>query len=129
MPWIVGYAAGTQNAEQAHETIEALPAYEPLPEPGAHESDVDLVIGQVFAQGGQPARARPYLERAAHSCLLLENPYATLYAKRRLGDLLLATGEPARGRVELETLLSYWGEARPGSIFADAAREALRDEP
>jgi serine/threonine-protein kinase len=129
LPWVLGYAAGTTSVAEARTAIAALPRFEPLPAPGAHEGDIDLVIGQVFALDGQPARALPYLERAAQACLLLENPFATLYALHRFGTMLARAGESGRARRAYETVLRYWGNAQPHSRRVALVRDALRALP
>jgi serine/threonine protein kinase len=124
-PWVVGYAATARTPEMARKALAVLPAYEPLPAPGQRDSDIDVVIGQVFALGGDSQRAQPYLEHATRSCFLFEYPIATLYAKSLLGQLLIERGELDRGSRELEIVLHYWGNARPYSRDAAEAGRAL----
>ncbi len=122
--WVLGYATSLSEAEDAREAMRVLPQYEPLPPPGLTGTggDTDIVIGALFSLAGERARARPYLESAARSCLGLENPYARHFALRHLGQLEEADGNVTAARKRYEALLEEW----PAGRTADLVRERLR---
>ncbi len=128
-PWIIGYAVPAQNKERAMEALAAMSKYEPIPPPTTRLGDVQLVIGRVFAYGGEPEKALPYFEGAVHSCLILENPFAALYGYVSYARVLVELGRSDEAPRWLERVLSYWGKARPASRYADKARAALAALP
>jgi tetratricopeptide (TPR) repeat protein len=124
MPWVVGYAAGATSADNAKLAYKMLPRYEPLPGPG-REDDIDIVIGAVLRQNGEPARALPYLQRASRSCLILENPYAVARGTKELGQALEDVGDIPAARAAYERVLEIWPHSKPRSLAVVYAEKRL----
>jgi eukaryotic-like serine/threonine-protein kinase len=123
--WVVGYAAGARTKEEGEEALEALPRYEPLPPASTRGTDVDLVIGVVYALAGQPAVALPRFETVARSCYRLENPFAWVFGVQWKGQALAALGEKAQAAEAFSQVQKVWGEARPRSVTAEKVAQQL----
>ena len=125
LPWILGYAAGTRTEAHANEALEVLPKFGEAPRPGSRGTDVDLVVGLVHNFAGHPAEARPYLETAGNSCLVLENPLAHFYARLALGKARLALGDREGARALFAEIVRRWGASDPPSRKVKEARALL----
>ena len=123
--WVVGYAAGARSKEDGVEAMRELPRYQPLPPPGARGTDIDLVIGVVYALADQPALALPRVETVAKSCYRLENPFAWVYGMHWKGQVLEALGKKAEAAEAFGAVTKTWGGARPKSVMAERAQKHL----
>ena len=66
-----------------------------------------------------------YLRRAVAACADFESPLAHTRAALELGLALEATGE--KGACDAyKRVLSRWGDAKPGSVTAEKARERAK---
>jgi serine/threonine-protein kinase len=79
-------------------------------------------VGVAFAQAGQTDRALPYLERAVRTCDLLTHSFEQMRARLALGQAREQKGDRAAACAAYASVIERWGQARPRSITAEAAR-------
>ncbi|MFO0552880.1 MAG: serine/threonine-protein kinase [Polyangiaceae bacterium] len=123
--WLFGYGLQVTTERAARDAVFAMPLYEPLPEPGAYNMVMDLVLGRVLVQAGQLERGTAYLRKAAASCSALDQPFVSIRAKRELAAVLEKQGDLRGARDALTSIVGQWGGAKPSSRTARDAKETL----
>jgi hypothetical protein len=131
----LAWVAGNSFVETPDEARRALAELERVPSLSAAEGLRALqpqraaLIGGVYAHAGEPARAVPYLRRAAGTCYPLNGVAVVMQAKLLLADTLAATGGLDEARLLYTSIVDRWGTATPRSVTAEKARAALRSLP
>lgn len=129
--WIEGWAATVQTPQDATEALAAL-ARDPrlaLPRGGEDmwlDDEADALAGRTLLLAGKPAEAIPLLRRAVGDCFLQVWPYLQTHALLDLGRALERTGDAAGACDAYARVVTRWGNAKPRSVTADAAREGTR---
>jgi serine/threonine-protein kinase len=75
---------------------------------------------------GQRDRAIALLRDALSRCDQLTWPILAQRARLLLGQLLAESGDAAGAKEQYQAILRTWGDARPRSVTAEAARQGLR---
>ena len=83
-------------------------------------SNLFISVAELYVDAGAPAKARERLEQ------ILRVYPASAYAKLVLAEALLAEGDAARAKTELEAAVSIWSEADPSFVHLVEAQELLR---
>jgi serine/threonine-protein kinase len=125
--WIRAYAAAALTAADAREALDALPAFEPLPDSGQRSPDFDGPIGHAYLLADRPREALAYFERAARSCAPLIAPIEQTIAMYELGVAREKLGD-ARGACDAyREVEKRWGASARSvtAAKAKAARGAL----
>jgi serine/threonine-protein kinase len=78
--------------------------------------------GIALGLAGQAEQALPYLEKAVRSCDLLSHPFDHLRARLVLGQVREQKGDIPGACAAYQDVIARWGNARPRSVTADAAR-------
>ena len=123
--WFPGYALPADTPEDASAALAALDAYEPLP---AKEffSVPEALAGRVYLLASKATDAIPRLERGVASCTALDEPILHTRALLDLGRAREATGDKVGACDEYKAVVARWGEAKPRSVTAEAARARLK---
>jgi len=119
--WLMAYADAVVTDADGIEAIEALPRYLPHVNRLDREADMDTSIGHAYLRAGRLDEARPFLERATHTCYTLDLPLSQTIAHLYLGELMERTGDRAGACAAYAVVLSRWGNARE-SRSAESAR-------
>jgi tetratricopeptide (TPR) repeat protein len=121
---IGAYLAPARTRADAEEALSRLSSLVP---PTAEWYEIsDYLLGNVYALGGRPADARPYLERAVRSCSAFEFSWETTHARYLLGRTLEDTGDRAGACAAYASVVTRWGKAKPRSITAQQAARRSR---
>ena len=124
--WQQAWAGTAQTKELAQEAVAAL-AHFPAPlAPDVSTPTNAASVGHVFAKAGDLERAVPYLKRAVAGCYPMNGFTYLMRARLELGDALVALGHPDEARPHYQAIIDRWGDAKPRSVTADAARAALK---
>jgi hypothetical protein len=101
----------------------------------ARANEIPLVLRQVgttLARGGRPDLAVPWLREGLKGCVqIVELEFAPsqalsrFHAELELGKAPEAQGDKAGAREQYQSILRYWGDAKPRSVTADEARRRL----
>jgi tetratricopeptide (TPR) repeat protein len=75
---------------------------------------------------GDIPKAVALYRRALSTCDRLLWPTRAQRARLQLGQLLEQTGQTAEAKAQYQAILATWGNVRPRSITAEAARQRLR---
>jgi tetratricopeptide (TPR) repeat protein len=121
LAWFWYYGQPAATPADAREALDALPRYSPLP---ADAADVygERVMGHVLLLAGRVDEAIPHLRRAVSGCLdPLYIPSHQL-AAGMLGEALESRGDVPGACAAYDEVLAHWGNAKPRSVTADAAR-------
>jgi serine/threonine-protein kinase len=123
--WLFGYAATAETPEQARAALDALPEFGALPR---HVPDVlgAAWLGRVHLLAGNLEEAVTWLKKAVLACFAFDAPFDHTRAARDLGEALERRGDVAGACAAYGRVLSRWGEARPKSRSAEAARLRVR---
>jgi serine/threonine-protein kinase len=123
--WAHAFAATVDTPEEAQAALAALPGYEPLP--AYHPRTLaEAALGHTFLLGGHPDDALRWLERAAKTCRVLEQPVEHTRAHLWLGMAREATGNKEGACAAYRVVRDRWGKARPLSVTAEKAAVRLR---
>ncbi len=123
--WASAYGGLLETAEQAKAALAAMPARQtPALRAGANPW-MDLRIGKCQALAGKSRQAIVPLRRLARSCDVLAHPMLVVQAHYFLGLALEQTANLEGARKAYETVMKYWGKARPRSLTAEKARARL----
>jgi hypothetical protein len=119
--WVVLYAGTAMSAADARTALDALPSYSPLPAFG-HDVFKNRAMGNTLFLAGRLDEALPYLRRAVTACYSNDFVFSHHRAAETLGEALEATGDAASACAAYANVLLTWGNAKPRSKTADAAR-------
>jgi eukaryotic-like serine/threonine-protein kinase len=118
--WIASYAAPAASAGEAQQALAALPDGAIV---GAETTWLsEAQVGHAYLLAGRVDDAIPFLQRAASSCLALEDVFVHTRALLDLGTALEKKGDKAGACVSYKRVVDRWGRAKPKSSTADAAR-------
>ncbi len=121
--WLDDYAIPARDRRDAEQALASLShlAHREMPAIGSLMGDA--AIGTVFALAKRPNDALPYLKRAAAACTIYYGPRSHVRAILMLGDSLEATNDAQGACRAYAQVLALWGDAKPRSVTAEAARE------
>ena len=129
--WFHAWTAGATTPELANAALDARPRYEPLP-PHAFETIAPASVGHVYLLAGRTDEAIAALREATTLVSGFAFPVEQTRAFLDLGQALERASDPKAACVAYGHVVSRWGEAKPRSVTADAARSrivALRCPP
>jgi serine/threonine-protein kinase len=123
--WLDVYAVGAGVAHSADEAREALAAQPQGVRLPSLEGDIISAgyLGQTYLLAGRLDDAIPMLRRAVASCPYPDGAiWFRLWAAEPLGEALEQKGDKDGACAAYAEVLSRWGNAKPRSVTADAAR-------
>ncbi len=130
--WGPAYAEPAETADEARAALVELARFATLPPPPRDLTLADAASGKVLFLAGRIDESVPYLRRAVATCLAFDEPVAHTRAAAYLGRALEALGDKEGACAAYAVVLSRWGNAKPRSTTASAARarsQALRCRP
>ena len=86
--WLIAFADAVVTDSDAADALEALPRYLPLVDPTDRDADIDTSIGHAYLRAGRLDEARPFLQRAIHTCYTLDLPLSQTVANLYMGELM-----------------------------------------
>jgi serine/threonine-protein kinase len=89
-------------------------------------NEADALAGHTLVLAGKTAEALPLLRRSAGNCFAFDWPYLHVRSQLELGRVLAQTGDTPGACDAYAQVVARWGNAKPKSVTADAAREAAR---
>jgi serine/threonine protein kinase/tetratricopeptide (TPR) repeat protein len=125
-PWIVWldlWATGVRTPADAREALAALPDGTA---PGFFRGTDLEPVGRTLLLGGRLEDAITWLEKSAHACNVLKDPFFSTRAHLWLGEAREQKGDKAAACAEYAVVLDRWGHAKPRSVTADEARAHRR---
>ena len=121
--WLEGQARLAETEEDARRALEVMP-------PATHTERNRLLsagdVGKVYFLAGDLAHAQPLLEAAAASCLAMWYPRLHTRVHHWLGRVYEERGKTEKACAAYGVVLKRWGDEKPSSLTADAAREHAR---
>jgi serine/threonine-protein kinase len=121
--WFAYYGGNAHTSAEAHEALDALPRYTPLP-PYKGDLGAEEVMGRVLLLAGRVDEAIPHLRSAASVCygpdLMLP---IHMHASEELGEALASQGDKDGACAAFAEVLTHLGHAKPRAVTADKARE------
>ncbi len=130
MMWTYAYALPALTAAEAKAAIEALPENAPRAVPSfggwgfsGRVGSPDASAGHVYLLAGQLDDAIVHLRRAADACDVYDSTLDHVRASLDLGRALEEKGDRDGACAAYRSVLARWGQAKPRSVTADAARE------
>jgi serine/threonine-protein kinase len=124
--WLGAYAWPASTPAEAKAALEAVPRFEPLPATWDDITGEEFFVGNVYQLAGHTDEALPHLVRATHACDLLVNTFEHLHASFLLGQALESKHDIPGACKAYGVVLSHWGNAKPRSRTADAARARVK---
>jgi serine/threonine-protein kinase len=124
--WIQAFATYADAPEEATSAIVLLPSYGPIPA-YRPKTATNADIGHTMLLAGDAAGAVPYLRKATRSCTPLDFPIPYVRSRLWLGDALAKTGDTKGACDALAWVVAHWGDAKPRSVTATAARAKIRE--
>jgi len=129
--WIEAWAATVQTPADAAEALAALSRDPRLALPRGGEdmwlsSEADALAGHTLLLAGKTADALPLLRRSASNCFAFDWPYLHVRSQLELGRTLEQTGDTPGACDAYAQVVARWGNAKPRSVTAEAARDAAR---
>ena len=123
--WVAAYGAAVETHDDAvaAEAARASAGFVPV---GQRTAWTDYARANVLYLLSRASEALPYVTRAARMCSALDEPFLHVRAELLLGRTLEAAGEKQGACGAYAEVLKHWGEAKPKSVTADAARERSR---
>ena len=115
-------------AAEAHDALEALPRFSPLPSYSAYSWE-EGVLGKVYWLAGDTDRALPFLRAEAAACGISNGITALADAIRDhllLGQALEAKGDKSGACDAYGVILDRWKNAKPRSVTLEKAKERAK---
>jgi serine/threonine-protein kinase len=100
--------------------VDALSRFEPLPRRWPFFAE--FAVGRAYFLAGRIDESIPHLARASAACNALAKPFEHVQANLLLGQALESTRDVPGACKAYRAVLSRWGNAKPRSRTADAAR-------
>ena len=124
--WVYANAAVVETPEEAKEALAALEPASPLP-PFIPYGFIPLAaVGRTMWLAGRENEGIDALTHAAHACAAGVHPIPWMHAHAWLAEALAKRGDLEGACRENDVVLARWGNARPASVTADAARARSR---
>jgi serine/threonine-protein kinase len=123
--WLHGYAALVEAPEDAREALAALPPGEPIP-PFRPLTVAERSVGLTFLLAGRTNEAIEWLEQAVKVCRAFDFPIEHTQAHAALGQAREAKGDKEGACAAYKGLLDRWGNAKPRSVTAEAAKKRVK---
>ena len=124
--WVYGYAGVVDTRDEAVSAVAELPRYSPIP-PFVPNGWLPLAtVGRTLWLAGHEDEGIAYLTHAAHSCNAGVHPIPWIRAHGWLAEALAKRGDTDGACRENDVVLQRWGDAKPRSVTADAARARAR---
>jgi serine/threonine-protein kinase len=128
--WVAVYVYDDPSPTMARDAVSKMPS---APELEALRAELSkrgdsanlAAAGITLARAGHADLAIPWLQQGVKPCLRYQILFIRMHAELELGKALAAAGDNAGAREAFETILRYWGEAKPRSVTADEARRRL----
>jgi eukaryotic-like serine/threonine-protein kinase len=117
--WAYGTAMFVRSEADAREAMRTAPPTRVIPYDAVQ---VELLIGRTALLAGDTKAAISHLERAAHRCDALYNPFQHVRAWLWLGKAREAARDEPGACAGYEAVLTRWGKANARSVSADEAR-------
>jgi serine/threonine-protein kinase len=124
--WVHAYATYATTPSDATEAIAAREPFGAIP-PYRPKTATNADIGRTLLLAGDAAAATPYLKRATRSCLPLDLPFPFVRSQLGLGEALAKSGDTSGACAAWGALIARWGDAKPRSTTASAARARSKE--
>jgi eukaryotic-like serine/threonine-protein kinase len=124
--WISAYMHTTFTPADLADAEKALPAYAPLPAPGAQSPEIDGMIGLFHSAAKRFDEAEPYIRVTTDSCNAFGMPHGYVYSHLELGRVLEAKGDKQGAIAAYRVVLDRWAAAKPKSLTVEQARARLQ---
>jgi serine/threonine-protein kinase len=121
--WLYSWAGSVETPAQAQEALAALPQSPPLPSLTLNWNAAGD-LGKVYSLAGDADRAIPLLRQAVNACrpFIMSSEHDHLLNRLLLGRAFEQKGDTAGACEQYAAILERWGNAKPKSVTADAAR-------
>jgi eukaryotic-like serine/threonine-protein kinase len=124
--WWYMHGESVQTRAQATEAVAAIRDFSPLPVDARREPGFDLALGRAYARAEKYIEAKRELEKLVSGCRSFDHPLEDMHARYELATALQALGETGRAKQLYEEIVTAWGNAKPRSVTAEAAKTRLR---
>jgi tetratricopeptide (TPR) repeat protein len=124
--WAVAYAAPAVTRDDAMEALDHLPPQGARLNVYERREGIGLPIARVYALAGRDDEALSYAAATARVCAPLSAPVEHVQASLLEGEIAARLGKREEACAAYARVLAAWGNAKPQSISARAAREGTR---
>ncbi len=124
--WVMLYAGFSENQDEAKEALDKLPDFLPLPPDARRTATFNADVGKVDALAGKYDEAIPSLRAVTGACIALGEPQLQTRAFYFLGLALEGKGDLEGARKAYQVVVDRWGNAKPRSTTAEAAKARLK---
>jgi serine/threonine-protein kinase len=125
--WLRADVCGVSTRDEARQVIRRNPSPNEV-ERARLTAEIPIAeqLGRLFWIAGDLDRAIPLLASAAHSCFGYSHVLEQMHAHHELALALAERGDVEGACASEQVVVERWGNARPRSVTANAARDHMR---
>ncbi len=128
--WAQLYAGFAETLDEAKDALDKQNApasdFLPLPPESRRPSQFDAELGKTYALAGKNDDALPPLRRVTKACIALGQPILQTRSFYFLGMALEGKGDIDGAKKAYQVVVDRWGNAKPRSVTAEAAKKRLK---
>jgi serine/threonine-protein kinase len=124
--WAQVYAGFAETLDEAKDALEKQNDFLPLPPESRRTATFDAQLGKTYALAGKNDDALPPLRAVTKACIALGQPILQTRSFYFLGMALEGKGDIEGAKKAYQTVIDRWGNAKPKSVTAEAAKKRLK---
>jgi serine/threonine protein kinase/tetratricopeptide (TPR) repeat protein len=124
--WAQLYAGFAETLDEAKDALAKQDDFLPLPPESRRTSSFDAELGKTFALAGKNDDALPPLRHVTKACIALGQPILQTRSFYFLGMALENKGDLEGAKKAYQVVVDRWGNAKPKSVTAEAAKKRLK---
>lgn len=125
--WAQLYAGFAETLDEAKDALEKQNDFLPLPPDSRRTSSFDAELGKTYALAGHhDDDALPPLHHVTKACIALGQPILQTRSFYFLGMALENKGDLDGAKKAYQVVIDRWGNAKPKSVTAEAAKKRLK---
>ncbi len=124
--WAQLYAGFAETLDEAKDALDKQTDFLPLPPESRRTSSFDAELGKTYALAGKNDDALPPLRHVTKACIALGQPILQTRSFYFLGMALEGKGDIDGAKKAYQVVIDRWGNAKPKSVTAEAAKKRLK---
>ncbi|HEY2367005.1 MAG TPA: hypothetical protein VGH87_11500, partial [Polyangiaceae bacterium] len=124
--WAQLYAGFAETLDEAKDALAKQDDFLPLPPESRRTASFDAELGKTYALAGKNDDALPPLHHVTKACIALGQPILQTRSFYFLGMALEGKGDIDGAKKAYQVVIDRWGNAKPRSVTAEAAKKRLK---
>jgi serine/threonine-protein kinase len=124
--WAQLYGAFAETLDEAKDAIAKQDDFLPMPPESRRTTQFEAALGKTYALASRSEDALPPLHAITKACIALGQPILQTRSFYFLGMALEGKGDIDGAKKAYQVVVDRWGNAKPKSVTAEAAKKRLK---